>query len=56
LLEVHVFDYNGTLYGAELEVEFVAKIRDEERFASLDELVQQMHRDSARARELLEET
>jgi riboflavin kinase/FMN adenylyltransferase len=56
LLEVHVFDYNGTLYGAELEVEFVAKIRDEEKFASLDELVQQMHRDSARARELLEET
>ena len=55
LLEVHVFDYNGALYGAELEVEFVARIRDEEKFASLDALVQQMHRDAARARELLEE-
>jgi len=55
LLEVHVFDYNGVLYGAELDVEFVAKIRDEEKFANLDALVQQMHLDSARARELLEE-
>jgi riboflavin kinase/FMN adenylyltransferase len=55
LLEVHVFDYNGTLYGAELEVEFVAKIRDEEKFASLDALVQQMHLDAAEARRLLAE-
>jgi riboflavin kinase/FMN adenylyltransferase len=53
LLEVHVFDYDGTLYGAELDVEFVAKLRDEEKFASLDALVQQMHRDAAQARRLL---
>ena len=53
LLEVHVFDFSGWLYGRELEVEFVAKIRDEEKFASLDALVQQMHRDAAKARELL---
>ena len=53
LLEVHVFDYHGVLYGAELEVEFVAKIRDEEKFASLDDLVQQMHRDAAQARGML---
>ena len=53
LLEVHVFDYQGTLYGTELDVEFVAKIRDEEKFANLDALVQQMHQDSARAREIL---
>jgi len=52
---VHVFDFDGVLYGTELEVEFVAKIRDEEKFASLDALVQQMHRDSASARELLHE-
>ncbi len=54
LLEAHVFDYSGSLYGRELEVEFVAKIRDEEKFANLDALVQAMHRDAARARELLE--
>ena len=53
LLEAHVFDYNGTLYGAELDVEFVAKIRDEEKFATLDALVKQMHVDSAKAREIL---
>jgi riboflavin kinase / FMN adenylyltransferase len=53
LLETHVFDYEGLLYGRELEVEFVAKIRDEEKFESLDALVRQMHLDAAAARELL---
>ncbi len=53
LLEAHVFDYEGSLYGRELEVEFVAKIRDEEKFANLDALVQQMHRDAADARRIL---
>jgi riboflavin kinase / FMN adenylyltransferase len=53
LLEAHVFDFEGSLYGRELEVEFVAKIRDEEKFATLDGLVQQMHRDAAEARRLL---
>ncbi len=55
LLEVHVFDFDGVLYGTELEVEFVAKIRDEEKFASLDALVRQMHLDAAEARRLLAE-
>jgi riboflavin kinase/FMN adenylyltransferase len=53
LLEAHVFDFDGSLYGRELDVEFVAKIRDEEKFASLDALVQQMHRDASEARRLL---
>jgi riboflavin kinase / FMN adenylyltransferase len=53
LLEVHVFDFDGSLYGRELDVEFVAKIRDEEKFANLDALVAQMHRDAAEARSLL---
>jgi riboflavin kinase/FMN adenylyltransferase len=54
LLEAHVFDYSGDLYGREIEVEFVAKLREEECFASLDELVVQMHEDAAQARALLE--
>jgi riboflavin kinase/FMN adenylyltransferase len=54
LLEAHVFDFDGSLYGRELDVEFVAKIRDEEKFASLDALVQQMHQDAAEARRLLD--
>jgi riboflavin kinase / FMN adenylyltransferase len=54
LLEAHVFDFDGDLYGRELEVEFVAKLRDEQRFASLDALVAQMHRDAQAARHVLE--
>jgi riboflavin kinase/FMN adenylyltransferase len=53
LLEVHVFDFSGWLYNRELEVEFVAKIRDEEKFATLDDLVQHMRQDSIEARRLL---
>jgi riboflavin kinase / FMN adenylyltransferase len=53
LLEAHVFDFDGSLYGRELDVEFVAKIRDEEKFASLDALVRQMHQDAAEARRIL---
>jgi riboflavin kinase/FMN adenylyltransferase len=53
LLETNIFDYNGDLYGRELEIEFVAKLREELRFASLDELVVQMRRDSIEARAIL---
>jgi len=54
LLEAHVFDFSGDLYGRELEVEFVAKLRDEVRFGSLEALVEQMHRDAQDARRVLE--
>ncbi|HEY2783030.1 MAG TPA: bifunctional riboflavin kinase/FAD synthetase [Steroidobacteraceae bacterium] len=53
LLEVHVFDFASDLYGQEIEVEFVAKLRDEVKFDSLDALVVQMKRDAAQARDLL---
>jgi len=53
LLEVHVFDFSGWLYNRELEVEFVAKIRDEEKFDSLDTLVRHMRQDAIVARGLL---
>jgi riboflavin kinase/FMN adenylyltransferase len=53
LLEVHVFDFNGDLYGRLIEVEFVAKLRDEVKFDSLDSMVAQMKVDAANARELL---
>jgi len=54
VLEAHLFDYDGDLYGREIEVEFIEKLRDEERFESLDALVEQMHRDAAAARAILE--
>ena len=53
LLEVHLFDFEGELYGAELEVEFVARLRDEQRFESVAAMVEQMHRDAAAARAAL---
>jgi riboflavin kinase/FMN adenylyltransferase len=53
VLEAHIFDFAGDLYGREIEVEFVAKLREEECFANLDELVKQMHVDAAQAREIL---
>ena len=53
LLEVHVFDFAGDLYGRELEVEFVARLRDTLRFANVDAMIQQMQRDAAAARATL---
>jgi riboflavin kinase/FMN adenylyltransferase len=53
LLEAHVFDFAGDLYGREIEVEFVAKLREEETFAGLDALVVQMNKDAENARRIL---
>ena len=53
VLEVHVFDWNGDVYGRYVDVSFVAKIRDERKFESFDALRAQIGRDSARAREIL---
>jgi riboflavin kinase/FMN adenylyltransferase len=50
LLEVFLFDFNGDLYGAELDVAFISFIRDELKFDSVDALVARMNDDSARAR------
>jgi riboflavin kinase/FMN adenylyltransferase len=54
LLEAHLFDFDGDLYGRLLSIEFVAKLRDERHFASLDALVAQMAEDSNAARAVLE--
>jgi riboflavin kinase/FMN adenylyltransferase len=53
LLEVHVFDFAADLYGQEIEIEFVAKLRDEVKFDSLGALIVQMKIDAAEARDLL---
>ena len=53
LLEAHLFDFDGDRYGRRIEVEFVAHLRDEEKFADLDALVVQMRLDDARARAIL---
>ncbi|MBP6611781.1 MAG: riboflavin kinase, partial [Paludibacter sp.] len=53
-LEVNIFDYEGDIYEQEISVEFIAKIRNEQRFNSLDELVQQLHIDKLSALQLIE--
>jgi riboflavin kinase/FMN adenylyltransferase len=49
-IEVFVIDFKGDLYGQELEVVFQHRLRDEVRFASLDELKSQIARDVEKAR------
>ena len=53
VLEVHVLDFDGDLYDRQVRVAFVARLRDEERFASVDALLAQIRLDIAAARPLL---
>ena len=53
LLEVHLLDFKGDLYGQTLRVEFVEKIRDARKFASLEALQTAIRNDVATAREIL---
>lgn len=50
LLEVHLFDFKKTIYGHYVKVEFVQKLRNEQRFASLESLKQQIEKDVQLAR------
>jgi len=54
LLEAHLIDFQGDLYGTELVVELVARLRDERRFDSLPALVEQLRSDVIAARQLLD--
>ena len=51
LLEVFVFDFDQAIYGQRIGVEFLHKLRDEERYADLDALKRQIHADVAQARD-----
>lgn len=53
VLEPHIFDFSGDLYGKRIGVEFLARLRGEERFESVDALIRQMDLDSAKARALI---
>lgn len=56
LLETVVFDFSGDLYGRELEVEFIAHLRDEVRFESVEVMVLQMQVDAREARKWVDAT
>lgn len=49
-LEVHLFDFDADIYGAELEVQFCRKLRDEQKFSTIESLKQQIIADAAAAR------
>lgn len=53
LLEAHLFDFDGDLYGRRIEIEFVARLRDELKFPDLPSMVAQIRRDDEQARAIL---
>ena len=54
-VEVHLFDFDGDLYGQRLRVDFIERLRAERQFASVEDLVRQIGRDVDRARAILAE-
>jgi riboflavin kinase/FMN adenylyltransferase len=54
LIETHLFDFQGDLYGRKIEVLFIEKLRDERRFPDVAALVEQIRKDEARARAILQ--
>ena len=55
LIEAYLLDFDGDLYGGELRLEFLRRLRGERRFASADALVEQMQRDVEQTREITAE-
>lgn len=52
-IEAHLLDYSGDLYGQEISLSFVDRLRDEQKFSGIEELVTQIQRDVEKGRELL---
>jgi riboflavin kinase/FMN adenylyltransferase len=52
LVEAHLIDFDGDLYGRTVRIAFISRLRGERRFAGVEELIAQMHRDVEIAREL----
>jgi len=51
-IEVHILDYSGDLYGHDLAIEFVRRLRAEQRFSDVCELIEQISRDVEEARRI----
>ena len=56
VLEAHIFDFEGDLYGEWVRIEWVERLRDVERFESLEHLKQQLQHDRSRALAVLHRT
>ena len=55
-IEVHIFDFKGNLYGKEIRLEFIGRLREERRFSSLEELQQQLRKDAVAVQKLIGNT
>jgi len=55
VLEVHLFDFNADIYGRRVRVDFLHKLRDEEKYPDLDSLVAQIRRDVENAKQFLKQ-
>lgn len=53
-LEVHIFDFDKDIYGKEVQVRFISRIRDEKKFDGKEELIEQLKEDKKHAVKLLE--
>jgi len=53
ILEVHLFDFDDDIYGEYIHVDFIARLRSEEKYDQVEELVAQMHRDADNAKSAL---
>ena len=52
-IEVHLMDFDGTIYGSKIEILFIKSIRKERRFSTSEELIEQIKKDEATARKIL---
>ncbi len=52
-VEAHVLDFNQNLYGSRLRLDFIERLRDEQRFPGVEALIEQIQRDIQQARRLL---
>lgn len=53
VLEVHLFDFDGDIYGRRIDVDFIGHLREQEKYDDIADLVAQMHRDADNARSVL---
>jgi riboflavin kinase / FMN adenylyltransferase len=53
LIEAYLLDFDGELYGSRLDIEFLERLRGERRFDTPEALIEQMHRDVGRTREVV---
>ncbi len=53
-IEAHLLDFAGNLYGSALTLDFIERLRDERRFASIDELTAQLHHDRKKAKSIFD--